>query len=92
MVVVRPWKLPEATMISAESNSTPLTSYAHLRATLMADSTASAPVFIVSTISVPVSSASSWQKWPNWSLWKARDVRVSRSSCSCAAWSRAGWR
>ena len=61
MVVVRPWKLPDATMISAESNATPLTSYAHLRATLMADSTASAPVFIVSTISVPVSSASSWQ-------------------------------
>ncbi len=80
MVVVRPWKLPAATMISARSNSTPLTSYAHLRATLMADSTASAPVFIVSTISVPVSAARSRQNAPNWSLWNARDVSVRRSS------------
>jgi hypothetical protein len=45
MVVVRPAKLPAQTMISARSSATPLTLYAHLRAALIAVSTASAPVF-----------------------------------------------
>ena len=71
---------------------TPFTRYAHLRATLIADSTASAPEFIASTISVPVSSASSRQNGPNWSWWNARLVSVTRPSCSTAAATRSGWR
>jgi len=54
---VRPWKLSAADRTMALSFSTPLTLYAHLRATLMAVSTASAPVFIMSAISKPVSCA-----------------------------------
>ena len=46
MVVVRPWKLSVATMISASPAGTPLTWYPHFRAALIAVSTASAPVFI----------------------------------------------
>ena len=65
MVSVRPWKLPPAVMICARFSGTPLTRYDHLRATLIADSTASAPEFIGSTISVPVSSASSAQNGPS---------------------------
>ena len=38
-----------------------------------------------STISMPQSSASSWQNGPNRSLWNARLVSVTRSSCSRAA-------
>ena len=54
---MRPWKLSAADRTMALSFSTPLTLYAHLRATLMAVSTASAPVFIMSAISKPVSCA-----------------------------------
>lgn len=52
---MRPWKLFSAERTIALSFSTPLTLYAHLRATLIAVSTASAPVFIMSAISNPVS-------------------------------------
>ena len=51
MVTVRPWKLPSQTMISAWSAATPLTVYPHLRAILIAVSTASAPEFMGSIIS-----------------------------------------
>ena len=51
MVVVRPWKLSAQTMISAWSLAMPLTFSPHLRAALMAVSTASAPEFIGSTLS-----------------------------------------
>ena len=50
IVVVRPWKFEPATMISAVPSGTPFTWYAHLRATFIADSTASAPEFIGSTM------------------------------------------
>ncbi len=80
MVVVRPWKLSAATTIVARSAGTPFTSYAHLRATLMALSTASAPVFIGRTMSMPVNSAREVANWARRSLWKAREVRVRRSS------------
>ena len=53
MVVVRPWKLFSQTMISAWSCGMPLRVYPQRRAALMAVSTASAPVFIGSTISMP---------------------------------------
>ena len=92
IVVVRPWKLFSATTIVAAFSATPLTWYPHLRATLMAVSTASAPVFIGSTRSVPHRSASSWQNGPNWSCRNARLVSVTRSSCSRAAATSAGWR
>lgn len=85
MVVVRPWKLSAATTIVARPGSTPFTSYAHLRASLMALSTASAPVFIGSTMSWPVNSASDSANPASRSLWNAREVRVSRSSWRCAA-------
>ncbi len=51
----------------------------------MADSTASAPVFMGSTMSLPQSSASSVTNGPSRSLWNARLVSVMRSSCSRAA-------
>jgi len=92
MVVVRPWKFPAATTMDAWSAGTPLTWYPHLRATLMAVSTASAPVFIGSTMSRPHNSASPRQNGPNWSCRNARLVRVTRSSWRRAASSRTGWR
>ena len=92
MVVVRPWKLSAATTIVAWSGATPFTSYAHLRATLTALSTASAPVFIGSTMSRPVNSASDSANWASRSLWKAREVSVSRSSWRWAASISTGWR
>ena len=58
IVVVRPWKLPFATTMVAASGTMPLTRYAHARATLMPVSTASAPVFMGSTRSLPQSRAS----------------------------------
>ena len=68
MVVVRPWKLPSIATIVAWFSGTPLTRYPHLRATLIAVSTASAPEFIGSTISLPVSCARSRANGPSWSL------------------------
>ena len=85
IVVVRPWKFPANAMITAWSAGTPLTVYPHLRATLIAVSTASAPVFIGSTTSRPARSASSAQNGPNWSCSNARLTSVRCSSCRCAA-------
>lgn len=65
IVVVRPWKLFAATMIFAMPSGTPFTRYPHLRAVFTAVSTASAPVFIGSTDSMPHSSASCVQKSAN---------------------------
>jgi hypothetical protein len=56
-----------------------------LRATLIAVSTASAPVFIGSTISMPHNSASSAQNGPNWSWSNARLTSVTRPNCRVAA-------
>ena len=66
--------------------------YPHLRATLMAVSTASAPVFIGSTISMPHSPASSAQNGPNWSWSNALDTSVARPSCLVAAATSRGCR
>lgn len=80
IVVVRPWKLPSKVTMFACSAGTPLTSYPHLRAVLSAVSTASAPLFIGRTMSLPASSASSATNGPNWSWSKARLTSVTRSS------------
>lgn len=64
MLMVRPWKLLCATTILAWPGGTPLTSVPHLRATLMPLSTASAPVFIGSTMPLPQSRARSRQNLP----------------------------
>ncbi len=77
-------------MISACPAGTPFTSYAQRRATLMPDSTASAPVFIGSTMSLPASAASAATNGPSAAEWKARLVSVTRSSCACAAASSRG--
>jgi hypothetical protein len=90
MVVVRPWKLPAATMMLARPSATPLTRYPQALATLMPDSTASAPVFIGSTMSLPLNLASAVTNGPSWSLWNARLVRVMRPSCARAASSSTG--
>ena len=92
IVVVRPWKLPSATMIVARPAGVPLTSYPHLRAVLIAVSTASAPVFMGSIISVPVNAVSLSANVSSRSWSKAREVSVRRSNCACAAAVRAGWR
>ena len=68
IVVVRPWKLLRATMIVPCPAGTPLTSAPHLRATLMALSTASAPLFIGSTMSLPHSCARAAQNGARRSL------------------------
>lgn len=91
-VVVRPWKFPPATTIRAAPGRTPFTRYPQARATFTADSTASAPVFIGRTASVPVSAARSRWNAGSRSLWNARAVRVSVSSWACAAAVSAGWR
>src|SRR6266571_6398477 len=92
IVVVRPWKLPSKATMTAWPAGTPLTSYPHLRAVLIAVSTASAPVFIGSTISMPASAASSAQNGPNWSCSNALLTSVTRSSCRCAAATSRGCR
>ena len=91
MVVVRPWKLFSQTIISASSRGICLCVYPHRRTALMAVSTASAPVFMGSTISMPHMRASSSTKRGNWSLRKAREVSVTRSACSRSAWRMRGW-
>ena len=65
MVVVRPWKLLCATMMLLWPAGTPLTSVPHLRATLMPLSTASAPLFIGSTMSLPHRPANASQNGPS---------------------------
>ena len=90
-MVVRPWKLLSKTRISPCAAGTPLTVCPHLRASLMAVSTASAPLFIGRKRSKPVSALISWQSCPSWSLRKAREQRVSRSACSVSRFTRRGW-
>ncbi len=68
IVVVRPWKLPVQTMISAWSAGIPFDSYPQRRAALTAVSTASAPVFIGNAMSCPVSSQASFRKGPSLSV------------------------
>ena len=84
IVVVRPWKLLCATTILPRPAGTPLTSVPHLRATLMPLSTASAPLFIGSTMSLPHNSASDSQNGPSRSEWNARLASVMTSSWACA--------
>ena len=50
---VRPQKLPAANRTVARLGGTPFTSYPHRRASLMADSPASTPVFMGRTLSYP---------------------------------------
>ena len=90
IVVVRPWKLPAQTTIFG--SATPRTSWPHLRASLIAVSTPSAPVFMGSTRGLPQKVASSAQNGPSWSEWNARLVSVRRPSCASAAAIRPGWR
>ncbi len=52
--MVRPWKLLEQTMISAWFSGIPFTMEPHLRAALMAVSTASVPEFMGRAMSKPV--------------------------------------
>jgi hypothetical protein len=59
---------------------------------LIAVSTASAPVFIGSTMSMPASAASSVQNGPNWSCSNARLTSVTLSSWRCAAATSRGCR
>ena len=92
IVVVRPWKLPSATTIVAAPSGTPFTRYAQARASLMPVSTASAPVFIGSTMSLPQRAARASANGPSRSLWNARLVSVTRPSWSTAAATRAGCR
>ena len=80
MLIVRPWKLLCATMILACPAGTPLTSVPHLRATLMPLSTASAPLFIGSTMSLPHSRPATAQNGPSRSEWNARLTSVTASS------------
>jgi hypothetical protein len=80
IVVVRPWKLPSNVTMLARPAGTPLTSYPHLRAVFSAVSTASAPLFIGRTMSLPHISASSLTNGPNWSWSNARLTSVTRSS------------
>src|SRR3974377_401736 len=80
MLIVRPWKLSSATMIFARPAGTPLTSAPHLRATLRPLSTASAPEFIGSTMSLPHNWASAAQNGPRLAEWNARLPSVTVSS------------
>ncbi len=57
----------------------------------MAVSTASAPVFMGSTISMPQSRASSSANRGSWSLRKAREVSVTRPACNRSASMIRGW-
>jgi len=92
MLMVRPWKLFCATTMLACPAGTPLTSVPHLRATLIPLSTASAPLFIGNTMSLPHSRARAAQNGPRRSEWKARLTRVTLSSWAWAAAMTAGWR
>ena len=85
IVVVRPWKLPSNATMTGLDGGHALDLVAPLaRATLIAVSTASAPVFIGSTMLHAASAASSAQNGPSWSWWNARLVSVTRSSCRLA--------
>jgi len=90
IVVVRPWNEFAATTMFARSSGMCLTRYPHLRAALMAVSTASAPVFMGSMVSVPVREVSASAYGTRSSWLKARETRVSFPTCSCAAATRRG--
>ena len=64
MPIVRPWKLPSTLSTLALPSAMPFFSYPHLRASLIAVSTASAPVFIGSTMSNPNISVSFFANGP----------------------------
>lgn len=63
--IVRPWKLSATLRTTAFPSGTPFFSYAHFRASLMAVSTASAPVFMGSTMSYPNISVICCANFPN---------------------------
>ena len=65
MVLVRPWKLPRATRMRWRPSGMPLTRWPQRRAHLIAVSTASAPVFIGSARSKPVTCESFSRKGPS---------------------------
>ncbi len=91
IVVVRPWKFLDITMILARPPGDALDSVAPGAGDLDgADSTASAPVFIGSTMSLLARRARASAKGPRRSLWNARLVRVIRSSWSRAACTSTG--
>src|SRR6201999_3154424 len=70
-LMVLPWKVLSATMILTCPGGTPLTSAPHLRATLRPLSTASAPEFIGSTMSLSHRRDSARQNGPNVAEWNA---------------------
>jgi hypothetical protein len=69
MAIERPWKLPRQAMISARPSGMPLILWPHLRAALMAVSTASSPVFTGSARSSPVSRVSRCRNGGSRLLW-----------------------
>src|SRR5699024_6501059 len=91
-VIVLPWKLPSQAMISALSSATPFTSYAQRLAALIAVSTASAPVFIGSALSLFVSLQIFSYHGPSWSLCNALEVKVTAFTWSFSALIILGWR
>ncbi len=92
IVVVLPWKLFSQTMISPSSSGISLTWWAYLRASLIDVSTASAPVFIGSAISMPLILQSFFRNGPILSFENALEVRVTRFICSTAALTILPWR
>src|SRR3989339_751729 len=92
IVVVRPWKLFSQTMISPLSSGMPLLMWAHLLASFMDVSTASAPVFIGRAISSPDNSQSFFRNGPILSFENALDVSETLPSWSTAAWTILGCR
>mmetsp|Transcript_47258 Transcript_47258/g.156665 ORF Transcript_47258/g.156665 Transcript_47258/m.156665 type:complete len:356 (+) Transcript_47258:303-1370(+) len=87
----RPQKLPSQKSTVASFSGTPLTSYPHRRASLMAVSPPSTPVFMGSTRSKPKKSVTNSVYSPSTELWKARDVSVSLAACEWSASRIAGW-
>ncbi|CFN79833.1 Uncharacterised protein [Bordetella pertussis] len=62
-----------------------------MRTALSAVSTASAPLFMGSTLCAPVRRARSSYRGASWSWRKAREVSVSRCACSTIAARMRGW-
>ena len=92
MLMVRPWKLLSRHHDIACPGGDALDVGAPLAGHLDPLSTASAPLFIGSTMSLPHSSASAAQNGPSRSEWKARLTKVTVSSCACAVAMISGWR
>jgi hypothetical protein len=89
---VRPWKLPSAATSSPPPSGIPRRSWPWRRIAFTAVSTASAPVFMGSARSAPVTAQSRARKGPIRSLRKAREVRVRRPACSTRAATMRGCR